>query len=77
MKTAEMAPAYEELYKRTGVEKPFTDFDRALDKSRRAFEALRYPYEKQNMKAGEGWMGYHIQEGIRERILQLMPSWAR
>ncbi len=54
--------------------KPWT-FDNVLAASKRAFEKLRYAYQK-DLQSGEGWMANDIKDGTRAIILALHPDWA-
>lgn len=57
----------------TFPEPPSTDFDYCLRTSASAFEKFRYAYE--GFPEGQGWLAGSLRESVRERIIELHPTW--
>jgi hypothetical protein len=55
---------------------PRPNFDQILDLSKSAFVKLRYAYQTDSLRQGEGWTAQVIWDGTRTLILKLHPDWA-
>jgi hypothetical protein len=73
---AKLELQYRAIEKHEGRPIPRPNFDRILDLSKNAFTKLRYAYQTDNLRDGEGWTGSVIWDGTRTLILKLHPDWA-